>query len=980
MSDLTIKKSVTINELMANLDRYKYNPSNMQRVILEHLDEITNGDVNIVDPTNPFVFLLESSCVNTALAIKENIVNLRSQYPSLAVSEEDLYHHMVDKDYINRFAVPADTTFTMVFQLKELLDRMTFSEEENCYKATIPRDTEYRVDGYTFTTHYPIDFKRYENGVLLISFDGNVESPIRVLSNNITDYIIRRDPNGVDWLFLNVPVSQFKIETHYFPIQRSISFSQNILYDNQFYMVRVFHRGETNGDWKEIKITHSDQVFDPFNPTALVKVYTGYINVSIPIVYIKNETLLGEIRVDVYNTKGAINVDFRNYKFASFSYSYKAINEQRDYTQYVDNIINVTSYSYCDKIVNSGTNGIDFKQLREAVIFNSIGDRQLPITNVQLEANINNKGFELVKNVDVVTNRIFLASKKLPNPNNPKLLTSANISINTFITDIEQLILNENVANNVDRVTIKSNALFINNNGVVSLVNNADVTSLKLQPKSALVNLVNDKNYIYNPYYYVLDFNQREFDVKVYDLDTPMAYGTSFKYQNETLQLPVNTASYYLSKIDVGYKLRIVTKSGNFYKQLANNLVNVQLFFKPKGETNYTYLLGNLVGRTETEERIYEFTIETNYDIDNETDRICLTNTKMFNADQIDVFTELDSTFGILYITNSLTDDYKKTYIDDFIGNFMVPVNSAAVTYETIQLNFGHSLKNLWRRSRSLNTNSVYETYTTDIPLTYTEDVYDIDPVTGSVFKIVEGQLVYNIKHRKGTNVLDNDNNQVFKHRKGDTKLDASGNPIIIRETLTNKELDILFVDGKYYFVNNDIYNNYKKELRETITSWVINDLGSIQNNLLEQTKLYFYPKSVLNSVKVYIDKETDIYIDAEQTFNIEVYVPDRVYKDADLRLKLTEGTVKIIDNYIDGAISVNMTEMSVLLKEFYADAVFAFLVKGLGGNRNLTVCNLTNENNRLSLKKKLVLQQDNDLHVVEDVTVSFYNISNNTI
>ena len=84
MPDITQFDIAPIEELKSKLELYKYNASLMQRVILDTLTDVTNGKINIVDPTNPFVFLLESSVVNTSLFIQENYVNLRRQYPVLA--------------------------------------------------------------------------------------------------------------------------------------------------------------------------------------------------------------------------------------------------------------------------------------------------------------------------------------------------------------------------------------------------------------------------------------------------------------------------------------------------------------------------------------------------------------------------------------------------------------------------------------------------------------------------------------------------------------------------------------------------------------------------------------------------------------------------------------------------------------------------------------------------------------------------------
>ena len=113
-----------VNSLMADVSLYQYNPGLIQRSVLSKLSDAMNGTLEIVDPTNPFVFSLESASVLTAAAMVKNEANTRKQYPYSAQDEEDLYLHMSDKDYIDRFATPSSTTFSILIPKEELLVRM----------------------------------------------------------------------------------------------------------------------------------------------------------------------------------------------------------------------------------------------------------------------------------------------------------------------------------------------------------------------------------------------------------------------------------------------------------------------------------------------------------------------------------------------------------------------------------------------------------------------------------------------------------------------------------------------------------------------------------------------------------------------------------------------------------------------------------------------------------------------------------------
>lgn len=965
--------SILISEVLSNLDRYKYNPSNMQRVIFDHLEDVSNGEVQVVDPSSPFVFLLESSTVNASLAMTENIVNLRRQYQSLAKDYDDLYLHMSDKDYLDRFAKPAEAKVTLVIQLEDMYNKMIYDNDEKCYKVTIPANTKFIASDYIFTSYYPIHIRRYNSGILLISYDPEFINPLKQLTSNIITPKVRKDTEGIDWLFIEIETGQYDISSSHHPVQKSSTFSVNIPFKDKFYYCRVYHKKDEYSNWKEILTTHTDQVFDSNKPTAVIKVFDSAINVFIPIVYMTNNSVSGDIRIDVITTKGSINVDLKSYVNNTFQYSLITLDEKTELTPYVDAMANITAFCFSKDHVVGGTDGIDFKTLRDRVIYNSLGDRQLPITNIQLESYVNNRGFDLVKNVDVITNRIFLAIQKLPAPLNKKLLTPANIGINTFVTNIEDLVTYPGIKDNFNRITIPSNTLFKNDNGKIRVLKQVEKDSLDSLVLSALVNNINSNNYLYTPYHYVLDMSQDEFEVRVYDLDRPVAKTLNYVHQNYTLQLPVNTGQYTLIKTTEGYKLRVITNSGNFYKLVSDADVAAQIAFRPVGENKDTYILGQLVGKTDTNERIYEFDFLTNYDLDTD-GNIHFTNTHMVNNNDIIVKSKLDTTIKLFYTTTSIVDGYVADEFSNLLGAFMLPDNSVTITQENIDLTFGYSLKNLWTRSRSLPADIVYEKYTADIPLLYDQVVYDTDPTTNSIFSVVGGEIVYNILHNIGDPVLNDDDEPVYKHRVGDVVLD-NGVPVISHQNSVNKEIDMLFVDGKYYFLNDDIYSKYKKELTSVLTSWIIDDIFEIQKILLEQTKIFFHPKSTLNVVKAFIDKETEVFIPSEQSFNVEFYVNDKVFKDSELRTKMSEGAIKILDKHMDDTQSVNITNILSELKEYYGDTIVGINISGLGGSSNYTICNLANEHNRLCLKKKVIQQQDNTLHIVEDVTFNFVNI-----
>lgn len=966
--------SKTIADLMTNLNRVKTNPSLITRIIFDHLQEIKSGEVNIVDPSNPFVFLLTTSAVNTALAVNETISLHRRLYPSLAQTTDDLYLHMSDKDFLDRFASPADTVFTFAFMFSDIKDRLIYVPSERCYKGTIPRDTEIEIDGIIFTLDYPIDIRKYDSG-LIISYDTSINNPTSSLTSNNVNYRTLRSPDQIDWLFIDVPMRQLSIRTSFYTLQNSLYFKEKVEVVDQYYFARVFYRNNNSGNqWVEMKTTHTDQVFDATVPTAVLRVTEGLLEVSVPPVYQTTGLVSGEIRIDVYSTKGKLNLNFVGYRPTAYTVRLKAIDRERDVTDYSNIIGQLTYYVYNDRRMVGGKNLITYEELRHRVIENSVGDQKLPITNVELTAEVNNNGFDLVKNVDVVTNRIFLATQRLPKPINPQLITAANIGMATFIASFDTLKAHRYVINNHQRVTVLSRNLYESQNGIVRQLAPEEIEQIKALAKVDLVAYVNARQFLYSPYYYVLDNSQNEFDIRIYDLDYPTAYDLNFVEQNMTLQLPVNTGSYRIDKIDEGYRITVVTKSGNHYKQLPDTVVFLQLGFKSKGESTQAYVDGRLVGKTSDDERIYEFDLLTNYDVDSD-GYLCITNAKMFSNEVLKTWIKLDTDISLYYITSSLIEGYLPSKSDQLAGRFLFNNAVASVTHEKISVTLGKHLKNLWSRSRTLPTYEQYERYDSDVPLLYTEDVYKIDPVTGSIFSIdpVTKQPVYTILHHKGDPVLNPDGTLVLLHRKGDIVM-SDNKPVLLDSESFLREYDLLFVDGRYFFADNQLFKDYRDEVAAIITTWVTDNLLSIQGRLLEKTKIFFYPKTTLGTIKVQTSSKNTEFIYAEQTFRVEVYVRDNVYQSYDLKEAIKATIVKGLDALITDK-TILIDEATKTIKDSLKDSVVSLRISGLAGSANYNMLTVVDDSTRLCLRKRLEQQSDGKVAVIEDVEYEFINV-----
>ena len=954
-------------DTVALKEHIKYDPSALQRLHLENLYKAYKGEINLVDPSNPFIFLLETSNVNTVAAIHETEIALRKNYPVLSQTYDDLFHHMSDRHYLTVFSQPVDKSFTFILDVNTINNSVVDNPDLQCRMITIPRDTYVVLNGITFTMHYPVDIKIYYNNTIEVSYDTKYPSPIHKLSTNIIEYNFRKDPNGQTWLSFDVEMSQFKIRSFESPIDTPLFFKEDINFTNKFYYARVFNKSnKTNNNWVEMRTTHTDQVFDPYTPTAVLKVADTKMSVYIPPTYYDQGLLDGIIRVDVYETMGEITIDFDNYRLDSFTTTLESIDEKRDVTPYTTAMTDVSYTCYATGVVSGGSNALTFSDIREQVINTALGEMNLPITPTQIKSRIERAGFDVIKYVDTYTNRIFLASKYLPNPLNPDLITPANITVEKLVTTLEMLRSNPDVCYNYNRYTIRSRALYTIENGKIEHYSQDKFNYLSNLTPSSFIDVVNNTRFIYSPFWYVLDNSLNEFEVRAYSLDDPKIKHLSFVAQNEYAMLRVNTNTYAIDRIENGYKIYIRVKSDNFYKGLDNSFVGVQLGFLPIGETKHAFINGELEGIDTDGERIYSFRIETNYDIDNN-NILYLTNFSMFDTTTLKLGINLTHEFKLLFLTTSKPTGYRGNKLDKTYADFLTDRDNIVITEESLLIEFGKPLKALWTQSISNRLGSNYAVYTNDVPLLEEKDVYKVFDSTGTIF---DENMNTVLLRKKGDIVRDDMGEIQYAHRKGDTYL-VNNEPVEVTESKTIRIIDMLFIDGRYRFANDDSYQDYVKEMRDILTTWIHDDLSSLSDITLEQTKIYFHPYRSMGEVKVLVSKDKEVKIKSQQSFDLKLYVSDIVYNDARIRENLKIETVKLLNKHLHNR-TVSMSDITHSLKELYNNSVVSFSITGLGGDKKLDTVTLVELTDTLSLKKRLHDQEDGTYIIEEDVDIEF--------
>lgn len=967
---------VKITDYLQALDVYKFNPAAIQRTGLEVLRKVYDGQINIVDASNPFVFCLENTATNVAGFMMQNEATTRRLYSASAVTMDDLYLHMSDKDHIGQHATPSKAIFKILLNKAELISRMVLDVDTGIKKIRIPRNTIFYASDIPFSLQYPVDIRQPVHGGLQASYVVDVVSPLKTLTTNAIDVLELRNPDGTAFVQIEVEVDQFFVEQRTNDVSAASGFTTNIPLTDSFYHLRCYVQNADN-TYKEIRVAHTAQVYDPFTVTAVVKVLENNVQVTIPSVYTTTNQITGKLRLDVYQTKGALNTSLGTYKAEEFRADWINLDENDDnvYTTPISNFRSIVVYSTTD--VNGGTPGATFLELKDRIIRNTTGSLNVPITNVQLEDELTQDGYEIVKNVDTITNRIYLASKALPKPVDGTILTAASAAVSRVQFALKEAQSTYGAKDNGKRITLTSKVLYQNKLGITRSLSTIEFNALNNLPVLQKCIDVTAGNYYYSPFTYVLDATLSTFEVRSYFIDNPTINTKSFVSENATTGYQVSIdSSYSVSKNDTGYVVDIVTKSSDNFKALDDANVQVRLAFKPHNQTQKVYVTGTLKGKTSTNERLYSFNLNTNYDIDLD-DKLVFTSTSGSES-AVDIKGSLTNNYDVYFCTTAtVSANWVYSPLDDEIKGFDLPEGAYAISNERLNVTLGQRLNELWTLSRSNVTATPYQVYATDIPAYYKADVYEVDPTTGAAFTIdAQGNLVYNVLHKRGDPVLDTNGDPTYEHHKGEVIYDEDNNPIPIpgyeRDLL--RLVDVLTIEAPYYFaipLDFSSTTNYRSAIAKTLNQWITQDLPAINERLLDKTEIYFYPKVTAGDIEILTNNNEVETITASQSFNVNLMVSPTVYADTTLLSALRSITTKTIDTTLQQkTVSISTIERNLL--DAYGDDVVAVEVTGLGGVNTHNTFTVLSNSNRCSIRKRLSALPDNTLTVEEDITIEF--------
>ena len=969
------------------MEKYGGSPAMLMRDSLQTLRNVLNNNHGIISAENPVALLLEMSATQTAGSIGKNWLLNRRQYPVAARTHEDLWYHLSDLDWVGAFALPSDATFVLAFDYAELESMMRpMANDDDGKLLRIPKGMRITVGNVDFMLDYPINIRQLRHGGFRVTYDTLEKSPIQQLESNIIEHSVVSIADVKHFLIRVrfIQVTEIVVEDS---ITSNTTIKINKNFEDQYYYARVFTGNDEQG-WKELSTTHAPDIYDANKPTAVLKVTENAtdstLSISIPKLYnnsitnnngLVSNTLGSRVKIEIYSTLGEISMKLDEYTPNQFSYDFFPQGERkRDYSGIGDfsaALKSIRSMSiWSDTFISQGRDALSFEELRDRVINNTVGPNEVPVSNNAIEDKIQDYRFNITKAVDYVTSRAYWAVRDMPNPESSKLITPAASSVETLSTSISALIGTGTVIDNRARVTIMPDSVYTMKNGKLSMLMKSDIDRIKEMNTENKAKAVNENEMFFSPFHYVVDTNHDTIKLRPYYLDKPVARTKSFITANNKIDIALGIELYTIERTAKGYRLIVTMRSNDVYRKLRNDEYWAQLLIHPYKDKGYVYLAGKFIGRTNEDEPMFQFDLDTRFDLD-ENHNLIINNMSLQGFGELDTPIPLESKWELIFGFYGQMDNWSRIKLDDLVGLHLVNPDAKACLMESIDVRLGHYLEYLWTRARTHATEYSYKRYDKNIPLLYKEDVYDKDETTGSIVNIVNGEVQYNLRHRKGDQVIGKDGQPVWLHREGDVMLDENGRPIIKEPRKVNRRLELMLVDATYLFATDEIAKSYREEIVETFLDWIVDDLKPINDKTLEQTRILYYPSSTMGEFKVMYNEGIETFINAAQSLQVSFTVNKQVYLDYDIQEKIKSASVKVIyEELKKNTVSISSI-VAALVKEHGKD-VLGIKVRNLGNNDDIVSFTVLDEGKRATLRKKLIVQSDDTLAVSEDITFNF--------
>jgi len=965
----------------------------IQHEIITDIENRLDGKAYIADSNSAFCTLLEAGATISSKAITESLNMYPSIYANIAQTSQDLYKHMSDFDYVNVFSTPASVEVILTLDTITLKNK-ALDFNENYRKALIPKDSVFKIGQYNFGIHYPIEIRINKfNDYILTTYNTNEMNPLMDLVQNVIEQkesII----SDIPMLGIKFPIYQFTRQYLTEDAVSTIGFYKQYKYNDKFYACRIYTWKDKK--WIELKQTVSDIIYDPAIATAriMIEPEINRFTVSVPQVYFTSGKIGSKILIEMYTTKGSMDIDISKYSGNSFNASFLLNTKNTsEFSKIFSNYPSIQLMPYSTKI-SGGSNGLTFEELKSRVINNTFHNQVL-VTPTDLVAHFKDYGeFKIVKYLDNISNRIYFAHKALTDSLNSYIpCTHCNIRIDdNIINNCNSIIKYADSVIGIDgkpghsSVTILPTTLYKydDNSKTSYVVENDDLKVLNELSKEAYVDELNNNIYTRSPFHIHVNLNERYPYAESFNLMQPKLESIKFTAENDsiTAQMVVYDVSViHKNNGTGGYSVRLVTSKSGDLKDVPESDLLIHVLSK----NNVGVTIGKPCKYLDDVNNfnIYEFELNTDYYVHN----------GMINIIDIDLehklkhnLIKLTSNFDIVFLI-------KKGYFptvnnqDKVVNNLPLNIQNdyLGLSRQTMTLNLGHSLRPVLFNILDPGWTPIkYQTYEIDEYMLYPNNVYELED-NGSLkilgIDTVNNKPILNLLYKQGDYVcIDNDKecevdiaNRMILHHAGDIVFGPNGKPLIAEERIDFFLIHTLQIDAKIYASENPIQQKFCDDLVSLLETY-FTSVAKAKMQILEQTEIYFRPIKTIGTATFDLGDGHRVLQSLNMSFKMKIYVPEYIYNDLLIQESIKQDVIKITEQAILTK-GISMVDIANKIKEQIGDIIISIDVLGINGTIALQTIFIVDEDAQASVANYLSISKNGEITLNKSVDIEFVMI-----
>lgn len=964
------------NELKYDdIARVAHNPSRAITMILDRVEEALSGKrVKFGSATHPFLVAIDT-ITSESYGLINRINDAEAKiYPAHSRNTSDLFRHLSDYEFYGLFGYPGNSKMRYAIPMREI-KRLAVPYEEQTgqiisryRKLAIPKDTIIEIYDIPFSIIHGVEFRLMDGGYVQVVYDSKHQHPYFQINSNVLE---RRSAwvNGEEYLYVDIPVRQMKGETkRKIAVTPSAGLKEVYRFEDKLFGVRAWLTNKESNTTRELTISYNNQVFNHNEVTLTVDVDQDnqQFTYAIPETYINSGKGIGSVTLVVYTTRGDYSQDLKLLKGHKHAVTYLDFDyENNKLDRYSAPIREVNNSLWeIQSPVSGGANPRSFQEIKQSYIANS-SRQNTPISEDQFSNYLSRFGYGATKLVDIYTKRLYKLTKELPTITTKDSTNSMSAFISKVMYSLDDLRETGMVYDNINRVTIPPKVIFDASGHNTVIIPKTQMDELSTLNQDQLQDYVNNRLLVYTPYHTVVDTSGNTPNLRPYLLDNPLYDNQNFIYENDSLGVELGVDKLQISFNDKGYRLLMITRSDDYYKGLSDESLGAQLYIKPADSNEIGVLKGKVIGRTENNERIFSFDLESNFDVDN-SDHLSITNMNMFNRPVPSVKINLKSDVRVLFLIegNSTSVVSKQDQLIDRTLFSETMTTLIEVGYDII---FGKPLRSLYSRIHPVLGEGRYKRYEEDVPELWPEDMFKRDENGEYVFD-ENDKLI--LEHRAGTPMVV-DGKPVIRHYKNSLVYNDDGKPVLLEPGVLKYYMDLVCFDGKYNFTTDQYDLDFAGETKSFISQTIMQDMENFQSQMRDATTLLFSPKVKLGLIDVVINSQYETRIRGDLNFNVVFYLNEAGVRSDTLRTALRRLTSQVINDQLMLS-TISNSQILEALKKVLPGEVIDVRINSFSEDMEIDVVSTLNGSESFSVRKRLETTGAGVSSVNESISYSF--------